>query len=263
MRRVGDDIYIQRGETWSLDFEVVTEKGHPFMCLKTWQNPYLVITVSAALYEQKGDFRESYWLDLSKRWIEKADGSMELEDTKKFISTVPLYVDAFDIADIMSKYGNAAGGKIVTDTESDFDITNFLFYTDPDADGNNIYKYITSYSGNTAVWKEYNFRVVKQFDTKSWMEQGYLYDAKILSGESLIELISATLKKEGTAFSSNTWSDHETQSYINLIQDEEIRLEAQKLFDAGIPLRSTYDTKLLIIEPSRLYVSVNIQGGVG
>ena len=291
MRRIGDDIYIQRGETWSLDFEVVNEKGHPFALLKNWQNPFLVITVSAALYEQKGDFRESYWLDLNKRWVEQSDGSVVLEDTKKFISTEALYVETFDVDYIISKYGVAAGGKIVLDKTSDFDITNYLFYSDPEFDGNYVYKYVKSYTegigddiggtgggiGGSPVipisytrtsmhvgeWEEYNFRIIKRFDTKSWMEQGYLYDAKILTGESLRDLIQSTLDIEEQDYESDEWSDEETQEYINLISDIAIKTEVQDLFDTGVPLRSTYDTKMLIIEPSRLYVSVNIQGGVG
>jgi hypothetical protein len=259
---VGNEIYIQRGETFSLDFEVVTKKGHPYMLLKTWQNPYLVITVSAALYEQAGDYRESSWLDLNERWVEKDDGSIVLEPTKKFISTEPLFVNSFDVAEIISTYK-----KIVFDKQSDFDITNYLFYTDGNLDGNYVYKYVDNYSvvdgEYNVTWKDYSFRIVKTFDTKSWMEQGYLYDAKILTGESLRDVISSQLEREEIITSAGTWSDSLTQSYIDMIDDEEIRAEAQYLFDEGIPLRSTYDTKLLIIEPSRLYVSVNIQGGVG
>lgn len=262
MRMVGNEIYIQRGETFSLDFEVVTKKGHPYMLLKNWRNPYLVITVSAALYEQAGDYRESSWLDLNERWVEKDDGSIVLEPTKKFVSTEPLFVDDFDMIKIISTYS-----KIVLDKESDFDITNYLFYTDNNLDGNYVYMYVSDYSiingKYTAVWKDYSFRIVKTFDTKSWMEQGYLYDAKILTGESLREMISSQLEKEDITTSAEAWSDSLTQSYIDMIDDEEIKAEAQRLFDEGIPLRSTYDTKLLIIEPSRLYVSVNIQGGVG
>lgn len=264
MRKIGDDIYIQRGETWSLDFDVVTKKGHPFMILKTWQNPYLAITVSAALYEQKGDYRETHWLDLNKRWVEKSDGSVELEDTKKFISTEALFARAFDVEKILQDYSR----KIVLDENSDFDITNYLFYTDLSYDGNYVYKYIESYTYDgenifDVVWKEYSFRIIKTFDTKSWMEQGYFYDAKIITGESLQDMIKTQLSRENKTYSTEDWSDDEIQNYINSIENDEIRNEAQELFDEGIPLRNTYDTKSLIIDPSRLYVSVNIQGGVG
>lgn len=267
MRMVGNEVHIQRGETWSLDFEITNKKGHPYMLLKNWQNPYLVITIAAALYEQKGDYRESYWLDLNQRFVEKTDGSVELEETKKFISTEALFIENFDIDKILEVYGTEVGGKIVADPDSDFDVTNYLFFTDPNLDGNYVYRYVDTYEINegkyTAEWKDYNFRIIKTFDTKSWMEQGYLFDAKILAGESLVDMIKAQLTIEEVDYSEEVWSDVETQTYINMIDDAVIKAEAQELFDENIPLRSTYDTKLLIIEPTRLYVSVNIQGGVG
>ena len=52
MKILGDDVYIQRGENWSLDFDVTNEAVEPYMILKEWQNPYLVITVAAARYSQ-------------------------------------------------------------------------------------------------------------------------------------------------------------------------------------------------------------------
>lgn len=265
MKMIGNEVYIQRGETWSLDFDVTNDKGHPLQLLKSWQNPYLVITISAALYEQSGDYRESYWLDLNQRWVEKSDGLVELETTKKFITTEALYVNEFTVEDILKKYGVNKGGKIVCDITSDFDVTNFLFFTDPNADGEYVYKYITRYTGDgtDAEWETYSFRVIKSFDTKSLMEQGYFFDAKILTGESLEELIKNTLTVEGKKYKTDSWSDNDTQRYIDMITDEKIKIEAQYLFDEGIPIRSNYDTKSIIIEPTRLYVSVNIQGGVG
>jgi hypothetical protein len=261
---VGDEVYIQRGENWSLDFELTNEKGHPFMLLNKWQNPYLVITVSAALYEQKGDYRESYWLDLNSHWEELSNKRVELRDTKKFTVTEPLYVENFDFEYIHKTYD-----YIVLQKDNDFDIRNYLFYTDPYLDGNYVYKYVNNYTNEDwdnpgeIKWSEYAFRIIKQFDTKSWMEQGYLYDAKILTGESLIELIKNTLTVEGKSYVDGDWSDDETGSYISQIEDETLRAEAQELFDEGIPIRNNYDTKALIIEPTKLYVSVNLQGGVG
>lgn len=265
MRMVGNEVHIQRGENWSLDFEITNEKGHPYTLLKTWKNPYLAITVTAALYEQEGDFRETYWLDLDRRWVEQADGSVALEETKKFISTEALYLQAFDVNEILTRYNS----KIVIDKESDFDITNYLFFVDPLLDGNLVYKYISDYTIDDGrvipEWKEYNFRIIKQFDTKDWMEQGYLYDAKILAGESLEEAVAGQLDVEETEHKdlSEGWSDEDTQNYINMISDVNVKDNLQYLFDEGIPLMSNYDTKLLIIEPTRLYVSVNLQGGVG
>lgn len=90
MKKIGNEIYVQRGENWSLDFNITNKKGDPYMLLKEWNNPYLAITVTAARYEQEGDFRQTYWLDLNNRWVEKNDGTTVLEPIKKFMSTEAL-----------------------------------------------------------------------------------------------------------------------------------------------------------------------------
>ncbi len=267
MKILGNDVYIQRGETWSLDFDVTNEKGDPYMIFKEWNNPYLAITVAAARYEQVGDFRRTYWLDLAQRFIEQQNGSFVLTPTKKFISTEALSLVNFSVDEAITYYGEYAGGKMVLDPDSDFDVTNFLFFTDPYSDGNRVYKYVTSYTVDPTwgfvtdeVWEEYTFRIIKQFTTKDWMEQGYLFDIKVLAGESVKEHIANILGIDATT--ANSWSDAETQEQIDEIEDTTQREEMQVLFDSGAPLMPTYDTKSLILQPTNLYVSANIQGGV-
>ena len=267
MRMVGNEVYIQRGEDWTLDFSVVTKTGQPFTVLKIWENPYLAITISAALYEQKGDFRETYWLDLTKRYVENTDGSMSLAPLKKFTSADALYLPTFAINEVLAQYGD----RIVLDPKSDFDVTNYLFYTDPNSDGNYQYQYVSTYTKDdkgvlTEEWVPYEFRIIKQFATKNWMEQSYLFDIKLLAGESIYEHIARQLTADGIEVDpfdeTGAWSDTKTQEYINLVTDETIRREIQEIFDDGMPLMPDYDTKSLILDPTRLYVSVNIQGGV-
>lgn len=267
MKMIGNDVYIQRGETFSLDFSVRNEYGRPFTVLSIWDNPYIAITVASGLYEQEGDFRETYWLDMSNRWVEQSDGSVKLEPAKKFIYADALFVSAFTIADALIHYGVDAGGKIALDSNSDFDITNYLFFTDPLQDGNYVYKYVKDYKlvdGAIAseVWAEYDFRIIKQFDTKSWMEQQYYFDIKVLAGESIEEHIARALQSQGITVSTDAWSDVMTQEYINLMTDDDDRRVVQELFDEGVPLMPNYDTKSLIIQPAKLYVGANIQGGV-
>ncbi len=384
MKILGNDVYIQRGETWSLDFDVTNAKGDPFMLFKAWQNPYLAITVTAARYAQKGDFRKTWWLDLKKRYVEQVDGSFVQVPMKMFIGTEALPITNFSIADVIDTYGQSNGGRIVIDKDSDFDVTNYLFFVDAKSDGNKVYKYVSDYTvgpvynlrfsewsddatyksgdlvlyvstlycvtatttaGETPVsddgtpnphfvvmnvdifftvdapyesdhtysagdvvtyndniyvankqttnvpianadwiqlnsasyahvdngvvsetWEEYNFRVVKQFDTKEWTEQGFLFDIKVLAGQSVAENVYATLEQEGDDMSDagdpNEWSDQQMQSYINQISDKATREELQAIYDSGMPLMPSYDTKALILEPTNLYVSSNIQGGL-
>ena len=261
MKIVGDTVYIQRGEIWSLDFDVTDEKGRPYMLFSKWSNPYLAITVAGSMYEQTGDMRETYWLDLSHRWVEQEDGSVVKEPLKRFIATEPLYLPdgRFSITDALDYYGD----RIVIDTNSDFDVKNYLFYIE-NSDGNYEYKYVSSYTGTgaesadtSAIWTEYSFRIIKQFDTKSWMEQGYLYDAKILTGQTLPEFVARCLN-----VMVEDWDTEELQVKIFLIEDEENRQLAQDVYESGAALMPDFDTKSLIMEPTRLLVSNNIQGRV-
>jgi hypothetical protein len=269
---IGNEVHIQRGETFSLDFAVRNPKGHPFVVLNRWSNPYLAITVTAALYEQQGDFRETYWLDLANRYVEQADGSMALEPLKTFTSAEALFLpNRFSLGDVMGYYSQQNHGNLVLDKTSDFDVTKFLFYTDPKHDGNYVYKYIKDYKlgTNNAIneelvdWVEYDFRVIKQFNTKSWMEQGYLYDIKVLAGESVQEHLANILMTQRDSHKPvDEWTTEDWETYIALVQDEAEREEIRQLYDDGIPLMSSYDTKSLLLEPTPIYVSVNIQGGV-
>ena len=36
----------------------------------------------------------------------------------------------------------------------------------------------------------------------------------------------------------------------------------QDLYDSGVPLMPNYDTKSIILQPTKLYVSTDIQGGI-
>lgn len=247
MKIVGKEIYIQRGEIWSLDFDITNDKGDPYMLFNRWTNPYLVITIATATYKQEGDFRKVYWLDLSESYIEQSDGTFVLTDIKKFISTEALYLEEFTVEDVLDKYG----GKIVEDPTSDFDISNYLFYIDPVADGNRTYKY---FDGEN--WVDYNFRIIKQFVTNDWLGQGYLFDIKIIAGESVKEHIAGILGIDAD------WLDSETQAKIDEIEDEVEKAKIQDLYDSGVPLMPNYDTKSIILQPTKLYVSTDIQGGI-
>ena len=380
MKTLGDDVYIQRGETWSLDFDVTNEDGDPYQMLKEWTNPYLAITVTAARYEQSGDFRRTYWLDLMQRLVEIEDGTTELSPMKMFTGTEALQLSLFAINEVLATYGTEAGGRIVLDKNSDFDVTNFLFKVDELHDGNWKYKYVKDYefgkvatlypiqwpsadhhydrgmivvynntlyvtdtefddandshipgdpmsgtewilcsgyentfgqytvkasnealtvvgqlslrpTGSTVnyvynvtdsvntntvypsqfiisdnqlmseTWEDYSFRVIKQFKTRDWVEQDYLFDMKILAGQSVAEYVHGYLSQDPDIDVPDLpWTDEQLQEQINLISNDEIRIYAQEIYDAGMPLMPDYDTKAIILQPTKLIVSANIQG---
>lgn len=283
MKMIGNEVYIQRGEIWSLDFEVVDKKGHPLAILKNWKNPYIVITVAASLYEQKGDYRESYWLDLDKMWVENEDGEIgsELISRKRFTSAEALPTAWHELRD--SAYLGFSANEIIgtyptitkeakeaEETErSDFDITNYLFFNDPWNDGNYRYAYLKSYDLDAdgdiinEEWEEYDFRIVKRFTTRDWMEQSYLYDIKIVAGESVQEGVTRILEAQNVQnIKTDEWTQEEWKSYIGMIEDETVQDEMWQLYNDGAPLMPGFDTESILLDPTKIYVSVNLQGGI-
>ena len=268
MRRVGNNFYIQRGESFTLDFDVVNKNGDPLMLSKGLKNPYLVISITSALYTQRGITRENHWLDLST--VKYPDGNGNIIDTqmKTFVSTeaLPLrdidnngYLDANDAIAI---YGGE-GGKIVLDKKSEFDITNFLFVTE-NTDGQKVYKHLTDYVVVGKViteqfWEEYAFRIIKSFDTKNWIEQDYTMDIKLLYGESLEEFVDRVLRDEGN-ITGDELSTLDLQSLINKIVKQEDRELARQVLDANMPLIPNYE-KTVIQENMHIYVGVDTLGG--
>lgn len=273
MKTLGNDIYIQRGETWSLDFAVVNDKGDPYMLFREWKNPYLAITVTAARYEQKGDFRRTWWLDMDNRWVEQSNGTFEMIPMKRFTETDALYTMYHIIDQVMVEYGQGwtTGGRITADgnKNSPFDVTNFLFFTDPNADNKRIYKYCKDYTIDTfgtitsQIWEEYDFRIIKQFNTKDWMEQNYLFDIKVLAGENIQEHIyNLLIQDEKEDIPDLPWTDKITLEQIRHIDNKKKQKEILELFNNGQPLMPDYDTKSLILQPTKITVSANIQGGI-
>ena len=263
MKRLGNDIYIQRGEVLTLDFAVTNAKGDPFMVFQKWKNPYLVFTVSSSQYKQDGDYREVHWLDLVYRYEQQDDGTLKLELFKRFIGTEVLYGYDFVIGDIQKNYPHIKFDH----NDSDFDVQNYLFYSVSD-DGEKVYRFVSSYTIDdddiiSVVWEEYNFRIVMQFDTEKWVEQRYLLDVKLLAGQSVKEYLIGILDSQGVDYTNpESWGDMEWEKYIASIKDVEIQKCVRHLYDSGVPLMPDYDTMDVILSPTNVFVNVNLQGGM-
>lgn len=263
MRIIGDNIIIQRGEDFTIDFEVKSLEGHPLMLLKQLTNPFLVITVTNNRYENVNVYKQSWWLDIDNcRFIQK-DGTVINAKLKRFTSTEPLSITIFDAQEVVSTY--VSTGRLVLDKSSDFDITNFLFYT-TDEEGNNTYKYIKDYTvadGSIATqkWEEYSgFRVIKSFYTSDWIEQSYWIDMKVLSGETLDESLYAYMKEESYEdIPELPWTEEIFLAQLERVVDVTIKEKYTKLYESNAPLVEPYDSEQVILYPKKISISSNIQ----
>ena len=234
------------------------------MLFKHWRNPYLIITVSSARYSQKGVLRENYWLDLANAYIENNQGQAPLEAIKKFTVTEPLPVSVFNIDKVLEEYEN-----IVLDTDSNNDITNYLFVSVEGVD--KVYKYVKDYTVDTngvvtnQTWEEYTFRIVKQFSAENWTEQEYLLDLKIVAGTTLQEFVTEVLTQEKNfteeIITDRVWTEEELLAYIEMIVDKGAREFAYATVADETPLIKPYDTRLVLNEGIKVYVSSNLQEG--
>lgn len=249
MRVLKNEIYIQRGEIFSLDFAVRNAKGDPFVVFEKWENPHLLITITPSLYEQNNRADELYWLDIGKVWKENADKSMNLEPLHRFISTEALYLSMFDTNEAVNNY------KLNRDPASDLYIGKYLFYVDEKADGKRTYKYFSGFDENgLAVWADYDFRIVKTFDTKDWQNPTYLYDIKVVSGESVVEYISRITEDTRPV---GQLSGEDVLALLDTIEDEAVRDELRGYFLEGAPLMPNYRVENVILEPTTIRVGTN------
>ena len=266
MRTIGNDVYIQRGEDFTLDLSVKNEDGDPYMIFSGWTNPYLAITVTAARYEQPGDFRVTYWLDLARRWVQQVDGQLVQEPIKRFVETKAYPLSIFSVQDAVNIYGVSNGGRMVLDKNSDYDVTNYLFFTIA-SDGTKTYRFVKDYTfadGQVTreLWEDYEFRIFKSFKTNRWTEQRYLYDAKILAGQLVPNFVKEELLTQDIETEPLPWDEEYLADRIEQIEDDTARIEAGWAYLNGWPLMPGYDVKTLVLEPRNLYVSANIQGGI-
>lgn len=261
MRMVGNDIYIQRGETFAIDFRLKNDKGQPLVLLNRWKHPYIIITIGSTLYTQEGRQSDSYWLDVSEKLVQTKDGTLSVVETPTFISMKALFAQDFDFSVLKEQYKNNSQINF-DDQDNDFWVGNYLFYRDADNDGNYEYAYLKSHSVNCDVWQNYDFRIVKQFDTRDWDAARYLYDIKIVSGQTLQEYITNILAGRGIDVLTSEWTDAEMDTYINEIADSDLRAEVRSMYDQRLPLVNTYDTECQILSQQNIYVNTNVQKGV-
>lgn len=276
MKMLGDNIFIQRGETFTLDFELKDAEGRPFCIPLKWKHPYLVITISSSLYDQKGNYKESVWIDLNDKE----------EPFKRFTSTQALYVrpylsdksKPFAISEILSTYGN-----LIRFDDSEYDIKNFLFCTDPEGDGKLVYKYVTGYTlddknGDGIIdadevdiadenWTTYDCRfTIDSFDTREWVEQKYLYDANLVSGTTVREYLKSVYEQENLGskidIDVDLKTDENVRYYIDKIKDNKQREYIRNVFELNRPLMPDYEAKTCVWLPKKIFVSVNLEGEV-
>lgn len=170
MRMNGFDIYCYRGESFTLDFDIVNNDGSPYILP--------AVQFSSASGNERLNYHEYYLLisiapKRNNSYEKVVDRTwLSCNDIPIFKCTVPLEVRSFDEG--WPPY-RPDGTKYAED------LLEGVYYTN--VNGVKTYKY---YDENDAAYKDYRFRVIYKFTpeiTVVWTEHEYEYSIRLISGE--------------------------------------------------------------------------------
>ena len=179
MRTKAGDIYCERGETFTIGFDVRGNDGAPYVLSSQLEGngckAYLLLTVASSANVTESERKVyNFWGDTS--------------NIDKFYTTKPLMRD--DVGAVgasASAAWTAINSEHITDDERAKGITpaNYAIYYKEDDDGTRTYRRITGTDANTAKWADYKFLYYKHFSksiTEQWVESQYDYALKVVSG---------------------------------------------------------------------------------
>ena len=168
MRVFGNDITVQRGESFTIDFTLRNKDDSPYVVNKDIVNPYILITVSSNNFNTANNYVLNQWCSLSGYFLFQSLNPVPLVDP----SSAPS-----DVGD--------DGATSINGSEIEYYNKNIFTVVE---DGETHYKY---YSVTTSNYEEYDFRIIVSFGTditKEWSSQRYNCSISLVSGVGLVNM---------------------------------------------------------------------------
>ena len=226
MRTRGNDIFIQRGETFSIDRSIKNADGSPYRVdeslVEDGKEAYFLLTISSDKYETNGRYLRNWWLPITN-----------------FVS---------NSTQVITDYNDRVLPPIKT---------NDLYYFE--RDGEYIY---AKYDGTKFV--EYSMRFVKHFASQDTLEltgRNYFYSITLVIGQttrSYLEGLYAELDETpGEYLTLTQMKEYLIAKFHNV--GNYVREELVKNLDTERPLMD-FDVSRPIISPSNLIVMSNMRG---
>lgn len=187
MRSKAGDIYCERGETFTIAFDIRGNNNVPY-CISnrldaTNRKSYLLLTVASSdNITGENRYIANFWCDASN------------DVYKHFYSTQPAEAGETDAAKEW-----ALVEKAITALGNPEGVTpaNYALYYSIADDGTRTYKQLIDTSESDTVvkpaWADYSFKFIKHFPkavTEQWVEQRYDYSLKLVSGEIVADATS-------------------------------------------------------------------------
>ena len=251
-----NEIIVRRGETFTVSKLIQNRDGAPYIISSELSNPYWLFTVSSLRYDQKDRYILNKWLDLKDFFRFKHTQPIELSRYGlKFTDNTLPFIDLD---------GDGEDDDFTGDETSGY--ANIAIFYEKDSEGVTHYKYweyINNIEGDySGQWVEYKCPLITLFSnsvTSNWIEQNYYYQIKLVSGISLTEYLidlAKTLNINVDEFSNDFYFNEIL--YRKIYEIDKLLLDG---IDTSKPLVSI-DVDYPILNPTKLYVTSNLNGGV-
>ena len=232
----GNEMTIQRGETFTIDRLIVNRDGSPYIVSSEYANPYILLTVSSTKYNQENRYLANWWLNLD-----------EMYDGKNIVKVPRFFSTRFK--EITSK------NNLIEYYEDE--PYEYLYYIK----NTGTYEYFSS-NGETTdahTWHEYNLRLIHHFMhniTKDWVEQSYVYSIRLVAGKDMTsylkELYKTVFEVDAPDYKSNE------ELYLDIKAKDEKFVED---LNYTRPLVN-FDVVQDIVLPTKLTVLSDLNGGL-
>ena len=247
-----NEIWVQRGETFTMSKLIQNRDGSPFIVSSEFENPYWLITVSSNAYDQSDRYILNKWL--------------ELKNSLRFRITQPVKLRDYGLtfADEELPFMD-----IDSDGENDFTgdetsgYSNIAIFYEIDSAGVTHYKYweyINNIEGNyEGRWADYKCQIITAFNndvTSQWVEQEYIYQINLVDGLSTLDYLLEE------AYILGIDVDLSDPLLIQTLYESvsSISPDSVKNVDVNAPLMAL-DVNVPILSPTKLYVKIDLNGG--
>ena len=238
-----NNLVIYRGESFTLDYNVVYGKGEPLIISDQMTSPYLLLSISNTAYSQEKREIRNYWYPLKDFPKFTLTKPLDIQELKNGLNGVSKYSSFYDIVNFPIE-GVYLNGKLVERLTENYAV--FCNSLEP-----GVYKY-----WKNGAWEDYDFRVIQSFtseDTRTWLHQKYYYSIQLVTGTEVREYLSSLYRHN---FLDTKYLDMSNQEIYDVLKD---KVEFPVDFDMDKPLVKI-DNSIPILAPTAITVVTYMQG---
>lgn len=184
----GNNIYIDRGESFTFDIDIKDELNNPFIIKGDKvlsENFFACLSITPSVHNPE---TTNYWLPLKDLpFFFNSEKPSKLKDTL-ILTLSEISFDNFS-------------------THFDTDFTNadkYVYYYVDTKTNEKFFKYLDNYEIKyiegvltaTFEWRDYNFRLSAPIDTTQMTDREYNYSVRVLAGDLLLDLIGTCLSED-------------------------------------------------------------------